>query len=89
MAKLGSMEHPVILRSPDEARVHELFKACTAHGLHCIVGYEPDKPEDISDLKRALKTFRPQVQAKPHKVSPNDYCPCGSNKKYKNCCGKA
>jgi uncharacterized protein YecA (UPF0149 family) len=25
---------------------------------------------------------------KPIRVSPNDYCPCGSEKKYKNCCGK-
>lgn len=25
---------------------------------------------------------------KPKKVFPNDPCPCGSGKKYKNCCGK-
>lgn len=24
----------------------------------------------------------------PPKVGPNDLCPCGSNKKYKKCCGK-
>ena len=24
---------------------------------------------------------------KPHKVGRNDPCPCGSGKKYKNCCG--
>jgi len=88
MAKLGSKEHPLILRSPDEARVQELFETCNTHGFHCIVGYEPDKPENISDLRKALKTIRPQVQHLPHKVSPNDYCPCGSNKKFKKCCGQ-
>ena len=25
---------------------------------------------------------------KPHKIGRNDPCPCGSGKKYKNCCGK-
>ena len=27
-------------------------------------------------------------QAKKKKIYPNDICPCGSGKKYKNCCGK-
>lgn len=27
-------------------------------------------------------------QAKSNKVGRNDPCPCGSGKKYKNCCGK-
>ena len=26
---------------------------------------------------------------KPAKIFPNDPCPCGSGKKYKNCCGKS
>jgi uncharacterized protein YecA (UPF0149 family) len=30
----------------------------------------------------------PPPAPKPIKVSPNDYCPCGSEKKYKKCCGK-
>ena len=25
----------------------------------------------------------------PKRISGNDYCPCGSEKKYKNCCGKS
>ena len=33
------------------------------------------------------KTHAPIVNTEP-KVGRNDPCPCGSNKKYKNCCGK-
>ena len=29
-----------------------------------------------------------RVQKKSDKVGRNDPCPCGSGKKYKNCCGK-
>ena len=50
------------------------------------MGIEPDQPEDISDVKRLLKTPEPVVITRPIKVSPNDYCPCGSDKKYKKCC---
>ena len=35
---------------------------------------------DKSQVKRA-------PVRKEHKVGPNDPCPCGSGKKYKNCCG--
>lgn len=31
---------------------------------------------------------RPKPVVKQKKVYPNDPCPCGSGKKYKNCCGK-
>ena len=29
-----------------------------------------------------------KIQSKSTKVGRNDLCPCGSGKKYKNCCGK-
>lgn len=48
---------------------------------------------DISDdfrraYLKALDDFQQQEAAKPAKVSRNAPCPCGSGKKYKNCCGK-
>ena len=33
-----------------------------------------------------LKEYRQSCQAISHKVGRNDPCPCGSGKKYKNCC---
>jgi len=87
MAALGSKKRPVILRVQDEARAEEVFMICSANGLQCIVGVEPDKPENLFDLKKALKSAPTQLPETPLKVSPNDYCPCGSTKKFKKCCG--
>lgn len=33
-----------------------------------------------------LREYRQSCQAVSHKVGRNDPCPCGSGKKYKNCC---
>jgi hypothetical protein len=52
MAKLGSTKNPLILRARTEGRAAELLARCQDLGLHAIVGVEPDKPEDISDLQR-------------------------------------
>jgi SWIM/SEC-C metal-binding protein len=48
------------------------------------IGFEPDKPEDISDLEKLLNP--PQI-VKSKKIGRNDPCPCGSGKKHKKCCG--
>ena len=42
---------------------------------------------DVFDVISAPKTQ--QSAAPTTKVGRNDPCPCGSGKKYKNCCGKA
>jgi SWIM/SEC-C metal-binding protein len=49
-----------------------------------LIGIEPDKPEDISEVQRLLNPPKP-IQADP-KVGRNDPCPCGSGKKFKKCC---
>lgn len=36
--------------------------------------------------KKRMQNFLVQNQKK--KIYPNDYCPCGSGKKYKKCCGR-
>ena len=44
--------------------------------------YEPaERPEERKIQKTVVNTTK--------KVGRNDPCPCGSGKKYKNCCGKA
>lgn len=42
----------------------------------------------LTEEERAalLKEYRQSCQAVSHKVGRNDPCPCGSGKKYKNCC---
>lgn len=83
MAKLGTKQKPIIARVRTEEKARYVTETCTKHGWLCIVGIEPDKPEDISDLERMLN---PQQPARSDKTGRNDPCPCGSGKKYKACC---
>jgi len=50
---------------------------------------QPQASDVVSEAAQAAET---QAKAKPVRTGPkvgrNDPCPCGSGKKYKNCCGK-
>lgn len=85
MAKLvGTKQRPAVVCVQTEERAMELLDLCNKHEIQVIIGVEPDKQEDISDIKRIL---RPPVPVKaPPRIGRNDYCPCGSGKKYKKCC---
>ena len=84
MAKLGTKKKPAIVRVQNEKRAEEIGSIFGKNGWKFILGIEPDKPEDISDLEKLLNPPRP-VQSE--KIGRNDPCPCGSGKKYKKCCG--
>jgi len=84
MAKLGSAKRPVVVRVHTNEKAKYVAETCSKNGWHYIIGLEPDKPEDISDLEKLLNP--PQV-VKSEKIGRNDPCPCGSGKKYKKCCG--
>lgn len=90
MAKLGSDKHPAVVRVQTEQRATQVVRLCDEHGWKVIAGIEPDKPEDISDVERLLRASagKPRAPRAAPKISPNDYCPCGSEKKFKNCCGR-
>jgi SWIM/SEC-C metal-binding protein len=84
MAKLGSTARPLVLRVQSEDRAYFVAAACAEHGWQYVMGIEPDKPEDISDMERMLT---PALPIRSTKVDRNGPCPCGSGKKYKKCCG--
>ena len=84
MAKLGSKKKPAIVRVQTEARAMEVASTFDENGWQFILGIEPDKSEDISDLEKLLN---PTPPATAQKTGRNDPCPCGSGKKYKKCCG--
>ena len=63
-----------------------------------ILAAAGDKPKDLGDalyavvesvfaLKQILRPNKP-VRREAPRVGRNDPCPCGSGKKYKQCCGK-
>jgi hypothetical protein len=56
MARLGTKQRPAIVRVRTEARAKEVASIFNEHGWHFILGVEPDKPENISDLNWLLKS---------------------------------
>ena len=86
MAKLGSEKRPIIARVHTDEKARYVAETCAEHGWHYIIGFEPDKPEDISDLEKLLNPVRPTASIK---IGRNEPCPCGSGKKYKKCCGSS
>jgi SWIM/SEC-C metal-binding protein len=87
MSKLGTKNKPAIIRVKTEERGTELVALCNQKGWQVIVGIEPDKEENINDIKKLEAGLKPvfNFQQQPSKNAP---CPCGSGKKYKRCCGK-
>jgi len=84
MAKLGTDKKPAVARVQTIERAEEILALCDEHGWQVIVGIEPDKTENVSDIDRLLNPTTPTKFEK--KVNRNDPCPCGSGKKYKKCC---
>jgi len=84
MTRLGTRNQPAIARVQTMDRAQQILELCTQHGIVSIVGVEPDKPEDITDVERALHPPTPtRARAK---VGRNEPCPCGSGIKTKKCC---
>lgn len=86
MAKLGSKEKPAVVHVQTTKRGTEIVDLCNKNGWQVIVGIEPDKPEDISDVERLLNPPKPITNIVT--IGRNEPCPCGSGKKYKHCCLK-
>jgi SWIM/SEC-C metal-binding protein len=85
MARLGSRKRPAVVRVQDMVQAQEIMSICRQNQWQVIVGIEPDKAEDISDVEKLLNPVKPTLVA--HlKPSRNDPCTCGSGKKYKKCC---
>jgi len=85
MDKLGSQKQPAVARVKSQKRAEEILSICNRRGWKVIVGIEPNKPEDISDVERLLNP--PEAAKAQIKTGRNEPCPCGSGKKYKRCCG--
>jgi SWIM/SEC-C metal-binding protein len=87
MARLGSEKRPIWARVQSMERAEEIMALCNERGWKATVGIEPDKPEDISDVDRALNPPEPSHAAQI--PGRNEPCLCGSGTKYKKCCGAA
>ena len=64
----------------EQARSTIVIRACIASGASQQIAYgEPGQEKDLHPAP---------VVRESRKVGRNDPCPCGSGKKYKNCCGR-
>jgi SWIM/SEC-C metal-binding protein len=89
LARLGSEKRPAIVRVQTFEKAQEIIDFAKERGWQVVVGVEPDKLEDVSDLRKLMLTeAQPEIKPRlPPKISGNDYCPCRSGKKFKKCCG--
>ena len=90
MAKLGTHQHPAVVRVRSLEEAEEIVRLSEERGWKVIVGVEPDQIENVSDLRKLMRIEEsPEVKPRlPPKVNGNDYCPCRSGKKFKKCCGQ-
>jgi len=63
-------------------RAAEMMCICREHGWQVIIGVEPDKSEDISDVEKLLNPPNP-ISTSQLKIVRNDPCICNSGKKCK------
>ena len=90
MARLGSHKRPAVVRVQSTEKAEEIVGLAQERGWKVIAGVEADPIEDLSDLRKLMRTeAKPEVKPRLPKISGNDYCSCRSGKKYKKCCGAA
>jgi SWIM/SEC-C metal-binding protein len=89
MSKIGTEGKPAIVRVATEEKANKIYNLCEENGWKVVVGIEPDKGEDISDVQRMLgeKVDNTKTVVNDRQIGRNDPCLCGSGKKYKKCCG--
>jgi len=84
--KLGSSNRPLSLVVPNQTRELEVQKLVALHKLHANIEVNSSVEENIKELDIVIN--KPQPQRFDKTPDRNDPCSCGSNKKYKKCCGK-
>ena len=83
--KAGSEEAPLSLIVSKEARKDELALILKEHGLFADFTIDSDASEDIHELDVVLN--KPKTTTFAKTPNRNELCSCGSQKKYKKCCG--
>ena len=78
------------IRNAPQQTLHQNTSAFGGTSTGSTGGAPPKGASDV--VSEAARAAEAQAKAKPVRTGPkvgrNDACPCGSGKKYKNCCGK-
>ncbi len=84
-AELSALDKPVELIDPNSESFKEYGKAVLDTTKHMF----ENKPYVLKNFREYLPTPNvEQYQRTEPKIQRNEPCPCGSGKKYKNCCIK-
>lgn len=83
----NSLQAPIINNTKEEASEIELYIDGEIIKISDIKieNFLSSTDEDYLELQEKLAHEKTNY---PYKVYPNDFCPCGSGKKYKQCCGR-
>lgn len=82
--RLGTRRAPLQLIAQTTDRQAELAATCTEAGWAFAITVDAEVDEDIRDLV-FLQSKQPAATST-RLAGRNDPCPCGSGKKYKQCC---
>ncbi|MGF1755531.1 SEC-C domain-containing protein, partial [Vibrio makurazakiensis] len=82
----GSEGAPLTLVVATEERKSEVSDLVEQHGYAANIEVNGDVEENITELDVLLN--KPKTQRFEKTPERNDPCSCGSEKKYKKCCGK-
>jgi len=55
MASLGSKDQPAVVRVKTKEKAEAILQLCNQHGWLVIVGIEPQKTENMSDVRKLMR----------------------------------
>lgn len=84
--KLGTESNPLTLNVQSDERKEEVEVTVNEHNFFANITVNADIEENIKELDAVLNV--PKTQTFEKTPNRNEPCSCGSNKKYKKCCGK-
>ena len=80
-------EDTVVTIDIDVEKLYMNMVGCNAEWLYTLEEWDniltPERRKELYKIEKTSKTV-----VKPPKVGRNDPCPCGSGRKFKQCCGK-
>ena len=84
--KPGTKRNPATVYVQTEERKKEIKTVFQENNWVSKIIIAPDRPEDISALEILLNPVKTIINE--HNIGRNDPCYCGSEIKFKKCCGK-
>jgi SWIM/SEC-C metal-binding protein len=90
LENLGSTENPIRVLVHSDELADRVEDMCEMFEISAVVEIDEEAEDNLNELflvlKEELKDLPWQDLLESPAPKPNNFCPCGSNKKYKKCC---